>query len=649
MKTTNTIELSSPVSGSIIRLADVNDAVFSKHLMGDGFAIKPTNGKIVSPISAVISFIAPTKHAVGLKTEDGLEIILHFGIDTVELNGVPFQISINEGDHVEKNTEIGVMNLKEIEASGKDTTVMLAITNTTEIIKEITFKYGNTTIGDLAASIEIKSNNKKIKKKTENDYPTTAKKIIEYVGGEENIADLIHCVTRLRFYLKDETKVDTTAMEQLDEVMGVVTAAGQYQVIIGPAVNNVYDAIKSNLSILKSGENKVADTPINLENQTTSERIKSSFNQLLGVITGSMTPIISILAASGIMKGLLALVTGINLVSDASNFYLIVSAMADSVFYFLPILIGFTAADRLGGNKILTAVIGGIIAYPSILEAADKGLVILSIGSFDFPYVSYSYSIFPMILAAWFVKKIEPWLKKKVPIFLQAIFNPIIIIGIVISITFLITGPVITWLSFALADGLQNLLSWNASIFGALIAGFYQLLVIFGLHWGIIPIYINDFATLGYSYLSAIVSVTLIGQGGAALAVAVKTKRAKLKEIGYAAAFSAFSGITEPAIYGITLRYRRPFLCACIGSAVGGFLSGLLHVNMWSIIGSIIGLPSFIDPDLGVTSNFWFAVLAGAATLIVSFVLTYFWGYNDSMEMKEKQAKPKNPAKMTFN
>lgn len=280
-----------------------------------------------------------------------------------------------------------------------------------------------------------------------------------------------------------------------------------------------------------------------------------------------------------------------------------------------------------------------------IAPEIDNGLDILNLGDFNFPFVAYTYSIFPMILAAWLVKKIELWLKKWVPLYIQAIFIPIVVIGVVSTITFLFTGPVITWLSQALAVGLQSLLSLNAPIFGAIIDGFYQILVIFGLHWGIIAIYVNDFATLGYSYLSAMVSVPIVAQGGAALAVAVKSKKAKVKELGYAGAISAFCGITEPAIYGINLRFRKPFICASIARAVGGFMTGIFRINMWSIIGSIIGLPSFIDPVNGITSNFWYAVLVTVVTLALSFVLTYMWGYNDTMEMQEKRQKPKNPAK----
>lgn len=482
-------------------------------------------------------------------------------------------------------------------------------------------------------------------KNRQQKYQELASDILPLVGGEGNIDNVIHCVTRLRFYLKDRSKADKEALEDLSGVMGVVEANDQFQVIVGQAVNDVYEELIAKLPS-QNTESTKENRPSGFSAQDTfSKKVSYGFNQLIGIVTGAVMPIISILAASGIIKSILAIGTTTDIIAETGNAYLIINAMADAVFYFLPILIGYNAAKRLGGNPVLTAVIGGVIMYPSVLEAAENELMILTLGPMNFPYVSYTYSIFPMILAAWLVKISESWMKKWVPTYIQAIFIPIVVIGFVSSITFLLTGPVITWISLGLAEGLQVLLSWNAAIFGGIIAGLYQILVIFGLHWGIIPIYVNDFALLGYSYLSAIVSFSIVGQAGAALAVAIKSKKAPIKELGYAGTISAFCGITEPAIYGINLRFRRPFICACIGSGVGGFFTGLLRVNMWSIIGSIIGLPSYIDPENGINANFWYAVLITILTLAVAFILTYFWGYNDQMQMYKRQEKPKNPGK----
>src|SRR5699024_2213723 len=237
-------------------------------------------------------------------------------------------------------------------------------------------------------------------------------------------------------------------------------------------------------------EEKEAESPSRFKDQKTfMGKVRYGFNQVIRVITGAVMPIIHILAASGIIKSVLAIGTTSGWITESGSAYLIINAMSDAVFYFLHILIGYNAAKRLGGYPVLTAVIGGVIMYPSILEAAEKDLIILSVGSLEFPYVAYTYSIFPMILAAWLVKVLEGRVKNLLPTYIQSIFTPIIVMAIVVAVTFLFTGPVITWISLGLAEGLQVLLSWNAAIFGGIIAGLYQILVIFGLHWGIIPIY----------------------------------------------------------------------------------------------------------------------------------------------------------------
>ncbi|WP_338215201.1 glucose PTS transporter subunit IIA [Companilactobacillus muriivasis] len=635
------VQLVAPVTGNVVSIESVNDEVFSKKMMGDGLGIEPTEGKLVSPIKGKVVLVASTKHAIGFKDDAGVELLVHLGIDTVELNGKPFNLNVNEGDTVEAGQYIGDVDLAQIKAAGKDTTVIVAVTNSKAILKDFNYNEGPIKINDDLATIQLHEKKKTVKKGK--NFKELAEQIVAGVGGKANVKNVIHCITRLRFYLKDESKANDTKISNLDGVIDVAKSAGQYQVIIGPDVNDIFDQV---VRILGLDSDDYVEEKVDNSNLTFGQRIKNSVNTFIGIITGSMAPIIGILSASGIIKGMMSLMVSFHWMSPTGNANLILTAMSDSVFYFLPVLIGFNAAKRMGGNPTLCAVIGGVIAYPTIIAAAGKHLNILTLGSLNFPYVSYTYSIFPMILAAWIATKMEKWLKTFIPSFLQALVNPMIIILVVSAITLLATGPVITWAAFGLAGGIQALLSINSAIFGAIIDGFYQVLVIFGLHWGIVPLFVNDFATLGHSYLFAIVSITMVGQGGAALAVAIKTKDDSLKSLGFAAAISAFCGVTEPAIYGINLRYKKTFICANIGSAVGGFIIGLLHVNMWSIAGSIIGLPSFINPK-GIDGSFYGAVLATVAAIAVSFVLTYVWGFNDQMTASNKREKPVNPGKVT--
>ena len=292
------------------------------------------------------------------------------------------------------------------------------------------------------------------------------------------------------------------------------------------------------------------------QNLTPWGHVKEAFNQLIGVITGAMSPIVGILAAGGILKGVLAMLTMPQLgalLSAKSEAYIVLSTMGDSVFYFLPMLVGFTAAKKLKCDPVLTAVIGGVLVHPSLVALNGKSL--LEIGSLNFPMVNYTYSIFPMILAAWLVAKLTKWVKGWLPGYLQIIFTPLIVIAVVSAITLYITGPAIIWLSNGLAFGIQFLLLKSGWLSGLLIGGFYQVLVIFGLHWGILPIIANDVAATGHSYLNAILSTTMIAQGAAVLAVAIKTRKTALKELSFASAISAFCGVTEPAIYGVNLKF----------------------------------------------------------------------------------------------
>lgn len=636
----DTVQLVAPVTGNVVSIESVKDEVFSKKMMGDGLGIEPTEGKLVSPIKGKVVLVANTKHAIGFKDDKGVELLVHLGIDTVELKGTPFNLNIKEGDTVEAGQYIGDIDLNQIKTAGKDTTVIVAIINSDAILKNINYHKGLVKINTDLATIHLQEKKKTIKKGK--NFQELAEKIVDDVGGKDNIKNVIHCITRLRFYLKDESKAKDEEIRSFDGVIDVAKSAGQYQVIIGPDVNDVFDQVVKILGLDTDG---AVTEKLDNSNLTFNQKVKNSINTFIGVITGSMAPIIGILSASGIIKGMMSLMVSFHWMSPTGNANLILTAMSDAVFYFLPVLIGFNAAKRMGGNPTLCAVIGGVIAYPTIIAAAGKHLNILTLGSLNFPYVSYTYSIFPMILAAWIATKMEKWLKTIIPSFLQALVNPMIIILVVSAITLLATGPVITWAAFGLAGGIQALLSINSAIFGAIIDGFYQVLVIFGLHWGIVPLFVNDFATLGHSYLFAIVSITMVGQGGAALAVAIKTKNDSLKSLGFAAAISAFCGVTEPAIYGINLRYKKTFICANIGSAVGGFIIGLLHVNMWSIAGSIIGLPSFINPK-GIDGSFYGAVLATVAALAVAFILTYVWGFNDQMVASNKREKPVNPGKI---
>lgn len=637
----NEIALLAPANGQVIALSKTSDPIFSKGTMGDGFGLTPTDNTVLAPVSGTISMIAETKHAIGITTKDGLEVLVHMGVDTVGLKGEPFDVVIKNGQEVKAGDQIATMNIEMIKAKDLDTTIMTLITNSSMKLDGLDVTEGKAEAGDTVARAYLKeskedSSDKKL------SYDELATFIIKNVGGKDNINNLIHCITRLRFYLKDESKANDDILKNQRGILDVMHAGGQYQVVIGNEVTNVYDAVMKQLPDLS--DNPAPQT----NNQDDGKNpVSRAFSNLIGFITGSMSPVIGVIAASGIIKGLLALLTLPQLgalLSVKSPVYVTVSAMADSAFFFLPVLVGFAAAKRLGSDPMIAAVIGGFLVYPQMITWGKSMTTMFSLGSWNFQFLNYSYSIFPMILAAWLAKECEQWLKKVLPSYLQMIFTPLIIILVVSTITLVITGPIIQGAANGIAVFINWLVSASGWVGGLIIGAFYQLLVIFGLHWGVVPLVAQQIASTGQSSLNAIICATMVSQGAAVLAVAIKSKKADMKELGIAAAISAFCGVTEPAIYGINLRYKKVFASGCIGSAFGGLVTGLMHGTMYGFTGGLIGFSSFFNPAHPTQLNsFYTFLIASAVSIIVSFIAVWVWGYNDNMTMGKKVAKKQRP------
>ena len=658
----STQTLVAPTAGEAVPLASVPDPVFSTGALGEGFGVRPGSGDVVAPVGGAVTMVAGTGHAVGITTDDGLEILLHLGVDTVELEGRPFALTVAAGQRVRAGEAIGTMDLEQIREAGKDTTAIVAVTNSAAKGVALELTAGPVAAGDRVAALTAAepagaSAPARPAATGADDgltgFDATARDIIAGIGGADNVKSVIHCITRVRFYLKDESLADDEAVSGTDGVIDVAKAGGQYQVVIGAEVGDVYDAIVAQLPGLGGGE---VDSEAEAAPRPTTAVgwIKFGFSSLIGVITGSMIPVIGVLAASGILKGILALLVQFKVVADSSDTYQIISAMADSMFYFLPIIIGFTAARRLGSDPIVVAIIGGVLAYPSLTHMANPDYVVKTETGFEMPYHvvaqlgntifntdffgipvslpqtnAYAYSIFPIIVAAWLAAKIEPYLKKWIPAVVRSIFAPLLEIFIVSILVLVVFGPIVMAISGAIASGVNAILGFNHALAGLLIGGFYQCLVIFGLHWAVIPIISSQLATDGSSHLNAIVSATMIAQGGGALAVWLKIKNARIRSMAAPAAISAFCGVTEPAMYGLNLKYGRIFITASIGGAAGGLLTGLFNVNMYGFTGAFAGFPSFVNPD-GMDSSFTGFWIASMVTLVVSFACTYFFGFKQS-------------------
>ncbi|WP_239257077.1 PTS beta-glucoside transporter subunit IIBCA [Listeria ilorinensis] len=446
-----------------------------------------------------------------------------------------------------------------------------------------------------------------------------AKEIVKLVGGKENIRSVIHCVTRLRFKLKDETVAETDKIKALKGVMTVVKSGGQYQVVIGDHVNSVYDEVVKVLGI----------NPDEAAQDNGEPEHKGIFNKFVELISGIFMPVLGLMAASGILKGFLTAAVTMGLVDTTAGVYEVLYAASDAMFYFMPIILGFSAGKVFKTNQYLSAAIGAALVYPTLVDMYNNGA---SLTFLHIPVVlmNYTMSVIPVILAVYFMSKLEKILVKFIPKSLQLIFIPLLLLLIVVPVALIVIGPVSTYASQLLADGALALYSLSPMVTGFLLAGIWQVAVMFGLHWAFIPIFINNISVLGYDPINAMLYCTVFAQTGAVMAVMLKTRDKELRSLSVTATISGFLGITEPAIYGVNLPHKKPFIMACIGSAFGGAIAGLSSAKMFGgfASGGIFGIPMFINPD-GLGWDFWGFLLSLVVAFVVALVLTLTFGFKD--------------------
>lgn len=442
-------------------------------------------------------------------------------------------------------------------------------------------------------------------------YQKLAREIIDNVGGRENIVSLVHCATRLRFRLNDPHKANAERLKAHPQIIMVVESGGQFQVVIGNHVGEVYEAVRQ--------EAQLSDAP------TTDAPPTSWFNRLIDIVSGIFTPFIGVLAASGILKGLLALALACHLLSEQSATYQIWFAASDALFIFLPLVLGYTAGKKFGGNPFVTLMIGGALTHPLMIRAYEASQAGAASGAFlGIPVVwfNYSASVIPIILAAW----VSCWLEKRgnawFPAAMKNFFTPLLCIAVVVPLTFLIIGPAATFLSQGLAEGYQLIYRTAPWLAGAVLGALWQVCVIFGLHWGLVPLMINNLAVLGHDVMLPVLTASVMGQVGAALAVFLRARDPQRKMLAGSSAAAGIFGITEPAVYGVTLPLRRPFIFGCLAGALGGALIGFSHTQVYSFgFANIFTLAQMIPPG-GVDATLWGGVAGALLALVLSFALT---------------------------
>ena len=413
-------------------------------------------------------------------------------------------------------------------------------------------------------------------------YENLAKKIIENVGGKENIISLMHCATRLRFNLNDESLANDDAIKSMDGVVTLMKSAGQYQVIIGNHVPDVYSEIC-----------QVAQISQNNSNPSPKKRSVGAVIQ--DYMSAIMTPTLSILCASGMIKGVLSLLSISGILTDSHALYLLFDAAGDALFYFFPIFLGYNAAVKFKMTPFLGAAIGAALIYPSIQNLEGVYLFGINISN-----LTYSSTVIPILLIIMFAAPLEQALKKVIPDVIKTFVVPMLVLMIAVPVGFSLIGPVANILSDSLSIGLTNLATISLPLAGILLAASWQVLVVFGIHHGVIMVLILDLMAGNPSLLMPMLGVVSFAQTAVVFAIWLKTKDQNLKDTALPAWISGIFGITEPAIYGVTLPRLKFFVISCIGAAIGGLYVAVTHVTTYQMAGlGIFGLPGVINPEVG--------------------------------------------------
>lgn len=446
------------------------------------------------------------------------------------------------------------------------------------------------------------------------NYSELGKTILENIGGEKNVSNVTHCATRLRFNLRDDQLPNTDTLKDTPGIMGVVNKGGQYQVIIGSDVGNVYKEI-TNLS-----------SSLSNEQESNEKDDRSVVAKVIDTITGIFTPILPAITAAGMLKAVLSVLVVFNVLNVESQSYQILNFMSDAAFYFLPILLAVSSAQKFKTNMYLAIMLGGILLHPNFVTmvglANETGE---SIRLFGLPIsaVTYSSSVIPIILSIWLMSYVEPIADRISPNAIKFFSKPLITIAVVGTASLALVGPIGFFISDAISSGINALETLSPWLVPTVIGAFTPLFVATGTHYGLVPIGINNRVTTGFDTVIYPGMLTSnVAQGASALAVGFKSKDSKVKQLASSAGLTALFGITEPALYGVNLRFKTPLYAAMVGGGIGGLFVGMTKVRNFSG-GSpgLLTLPSYIGDDT--LSYFYLACIGAAISIVISFVVSY--------------------------
>ena len=490
--------------------------------------------------------------------------------------------------------------------------------------------------GRVRVELEAKTYEKAIKENTlmASKYDGLARIIIQNVGGKSNIISLTHCVTRLRFKLKDESKAQTDILKDTDGIVTVIQSGGQYMVVIGNHVPQVYDAVCAVGHITPGGAVNEDGSAIEGGGDAPKEKF-NPVNAFISIVTSIFTPWLGVLAACGIVKGFLALFVAVGILDGAGSTYNILYSLGDCFFYFMPILLAYTASKKFGLPEFEGIIIGAAMIYPYMLGSSANVHDSLFMIPVTMPSSGdYTSSVIPIICAVAFAAWFEKMYKKFIPDTIKLFALPLITCTVTFCLTLWVIGPIAAGAGDLLGVFFNWLANVNGILLGAVVGGLWQILVMFGLHWAIVPMMLNNLATQGFDTAMVGMFGTTFAQVGAVAAIWIKTKNKKTKSLCAPAFISAIAGVTEPAIYGITLPKKTPFYITCVVAAVIGGLLMAFGVTSYTSAGmGVFGYTAYINTITNDISGMITSIVLSLVSVAAAFVLTFIT-YHDEPAKK---------------
>ena len=613
------IRIESPLQGRLIPLSEVSDPAFASGAMGRGAAVADPEGRVVSPVDGEITVLFGSKHAIGIHGTDGTDILIHVGVDTVKLEGKHFTAHVMQGDKVKRGQLLIEFDPAAIRAEGYETTTPVLITNAADYGK-ITVALGDAEISSGGDAEDAPAQESTPAAPAEDEIDPNlpkeervAKLIWKYIGGPGNVRSAEHCATRLRLIVNDKAIIDEKAIENIDGVKGQFFAAAQYQIILGTGfVDKVFDAFVAGTNLVGAVSSKQEA----YDQMTPLQKISRTLGDVF-------VPVIPVLVATGLFMGLRGMVQSLGIEMN-ENLVRMSQILTDTAFAFLPALVCWSTMNRFGGTPVIGIVLGLMLVAPQLpnayaIAAGDAVPITMEIFGIPIPVVGYQGSVLPALVLGIFAARLQKWFKTFVPDIVDLIVTPFLTLLVSMLLGLLVIGPIMHTLEIGIFGAVRAFLELPYGIGGFVVGGLHQVIVVFGVHHVFNALEVQLLATTGTDPFNAIITGAIVAQGGAAVAVAARTHDAKKRALYISSAVPAFLGITEPAIFGINLRFMKPFIYGLAGGACAGAAAGFLH-----LAGTGMGI-TVLPGTLLYLDHLAEYILVNAVGFAVAFGLTFMF------------------------